>query len=144
MRDVRKAHIDLILATLGIQGFDESLPLDLQPLPNRYAVVTSVNKQGTLGTKPYATDNMAYRHNEIQYFVNIDLIDVNEMGYVSNAWVDWASEVYEEAVRRQLIVTGYSVKETTKTNEVPLPVNTPTISIQRKVLTFEHWLAKKS
>jgi hypothetical protein len=66
------------------------------------------------------------------------------MGYVSNAWVDWASEVYEEAVRRQLIVTGYSVKETTKTNEVPLPVNTPTISIQRKVLTFEHWLAKKS
>jgi hypothetical protein len=144
MRDVRKAHVDLILATLGIQGFDEALPLDLQPLPNRYAVVTSVNKQGTLGTKPYATDNMAYRHNEIQYFVNIDLIDVNEMGYVSNAWVDWASEVYEEAVRRQLVVVGYSVKETTKTNEVPLPVNTPTISIQRKVLTFEHWLAKKS
>lgn len=144
MRELRKAHIDLILSTLGITGYDQSIPIDVVPLPNRYALVTSVNNQNTLGAKPYSDDNMAYRHTEIQSFINVDIVDVNDFGFASNAWVDWASEVYENAVRRQLVVDGYSVKETAKTNEVPLPVTTDTLSIQRIVMTFEHWLAKKA
>lgn len=144
MRELRKAHIDLIFSTLGITGYDQSIPIDVVPLPNRYALITSVNNQNTLGAKPYSDDNMAYRHTEIQSFINVDIIDVNDFGFASNAWVDWACGVYEDAVRRQLVVDGYSVKETAKTNEVPLPVTTDTLSIQRIVTTFEHWLAKKA
>lgn len=143
MRELRKAHIELVTATLGIAAYDQGIPLDLTQLPKRYAIVTAVNSQPTLGAKPVPADNMAYRQSETQAFIAVDIIDVNDFGFASNQWIEWACETYDDTARRQLVVPGYSVKQTIKSSEVPLPVETPTQSIQRTVITFEHWIAKK-
>lgn len=143
MKQVRLAYISLIQSVTGLDCYDQSIPIDLQPLPDTYVLITTDNKNETSPGKPSISDLTAFNCTEINYATTVDIVSVSEKGFVSNVVVEDIETAIVNAIKTMLSVPGIMVKNTVLVNSQPLPVETPTSTVQRKVLSFQHWLSWK-
>jgi len=141
--ELRKSYLEILTPLLGIVGFDTSIPIDYDPLPTEYFLVSDVTRTPTQYGKGNSSTVTAFRQSENRIFMNVDICVINELGFHSSLSVENIIEVVIDAISTSLNPDGYYVKETKVVNTVPLHIVTDTQNIQRKVVSFEHWISKR-
>ncbi|MEI2271827.1 hypothetical protein OHD16_06700 [Sphingobacterium sp. ML3W] len=141
--ELRKEYLRIVTGSTGLPGFDTSVPLDVSPLPNEYYLVSNVSRTQTTLAKAPESYVTGYRKNENRVFLNVDVNVRLKKGFNSSFSVEKYVDAIIENLSSSLNPQGYYVKETKLVNMVPMNVVTDTNSIQRMVISFEHWVSKK-
>ena len=128
---IRKAYIDAIELATGLSVYDTSIPKDVQPLPKQYILITAQSKQRTSISKQLW---------EWQCQVRVDIVSVNDMGYHSSVSVEDIEEIVISTIEAGLTIQNFNNKSTRFLDSTPLPTETVTESIDRKIVDYEHWL----
>lgn len=128
---IRKAYIDAIELATGLTGYDTDIPKDVLALPKQYFIIRGQSKQRTSISKQLW---------EWDCQVTIDLVSVNDLGYHSSASVDDIEQTVLTIIESGLVIPNFNNKSTRFVDSVPMPVDTLTESIDRKVIIYEHWL----
>jgi hypothetical protein len=141
---IRKAYIDGLSLLTGLPAYHKRLPVDIYPLPSMYILITTQtkNESGTKG-KQLSTSLSAFRLTEWMCSITIEIIRVNERSFGSYASVEDVEEQIIDWVRTQLQVPEFYVKETELVDSISLDIDTDTVSMDRKVLTFQHWVNER-
>lgn len=142
--EIRKSYLEILEPTLGVQGFDTLIPLDLVPLPNSYFIVSNVSRASTTLAKGSSSKITSYRNSESRVFLNVDVSVLNELGFHSSLSVETMVSRVIEMITNGINPNGYYIKETKVVNVVPLHQVTDTHNINRIVVSFEHWVSKRS
>lgn len=128
-----------IIQTLTAQGittpiYEDRVPKTVKPLPEKYILMTSPSLQPTVTSKD------CY---EWLTTINLDVNLVNEKGYSSGIDLDDEIEDLLNAIS-VLQIPNFNVPKNLHrlVNMTDLPIETPTQSIQRRVLTYEFWLKR--
>lgn len=132
---IRKAYIDAIESATGLSVFDTSIPKDVQPLPKQYILITAQSKQRTSISKQLW---------EWQCQVRVDIVSVNDMGYHSSVSVEDIEEIVINTIEAGLTIQNFNNKSTRFLDSTPLPTETTTQSIDRKIVDYEHWLNRSA
>lgn len=129
-----------IISTLNSAGitvpiYEERVPKNVIPHPNLYILLTSPGKVHNVQSK-----------NEYEWLanVNVDINKVNPQGYaVGGNLEDLVGQVMTAIENVSFPVFGAPKNRYHMfVNEQPFTVETDTMSIQRRVLTYQFWLKK--
>lgn len=138
--EIRKAYISLIGNVTGLQGFDTEIPITLYNEDiKEYFTVTHLTSTDSEYAKGSNKDNMAFREATPIVTMQVQVFQVNEIGFVSNVAVENYASQIEDAIKRNLSVDGWSVYETTLDDIRPMNVG----GIQRLILNFQHRVQRK-
>lgn len=129
---IRASIVSALATATGLSVFDSGIPIDLQPLPEKYLIVNTQSKSRFAVTKG---------NHEWLCSVTLDLNAVQEKGFNSTVEVDNMEEQVLTAMPG-IAVSGFRVNFTRLVDSVPLPIETATATINRTVLVYEQWLNK--
>jgi hypothetical protein len=134
---LRTAYISAIKIATGLEVYPDNVPKSVT-VPTQYILITSQTNVRTAVAKPTFTlsDNYDWLSNivfDIQYF--------SPSGYSNPGAVDI---IYEQIINvaENILVPGWAVKSRIFVQSRPLNISTATNYINRKVLTYSHWLQK--
>lgn len=131
---IRKAYVDALSSATGLNVWNKGIPKDVEVLPDTYIILRSQTKQRTSVSKQLW---------EWQSQITIDIVSVNELGYNSTVVVDNIEQTVMNTIESGLTFGGgFNNKSTRFIDSVPLDIDTPTNTINRKVVIYEHWLNK--
>lgn len=102
-------------------------------VPNLYVLISSQSKNATERSKDCW---------EWLCTINIDIFYKNLQGYSDTVKVDNAEAQVIIAIENGINVQGFSVKSINLLDSNDLDIETPTESIERRVLTYEHWICQ--
>src|SRR5690606_25144527 len=128
---LRLAYITALEADTGLSVYDKVIPKDL-PFDTSYILITSQTKTR------YAISKTCY---EWLVVVNTEVVCVNEKGYISTLKVDDVEEGVLNSVQG-ITVPGWSLKSKDLLDSVDADLETPTHTINRRIITHEYWLSE--
>lgn len=73
----------------------------------------------------------------------IECVSIQDLGFASSVSINDMEEHLISVVDSGLNIAGFDLKETTFVDSIPLDIDTPTNSIYRRVVTYQHWLNRK-
>lgn len=132
---IREAYISALSSATGLTVFDTGIPINMEPLPKTYIILRNQSKN------PFSRDKESW---EWLCSLTIDIVDVNEKGYNSSVNVDDIEGQVITIIEAGITILGFKTKFTRYVDTVSLPVETPTQTIARKVVIYEHWLNRAS
>lgn len=127
---VRKAFIDLLKTATGLNVWDKKYPKNTT-VPNQYILISSQILNQTEESKE-----------DFEWLMQtvVDIYFIDEAGYASTVTNDDVEEIVNSAILNGIEVLYFDVKETHLIDSLDLNIETPTKSIYRRVITFQHWL----
>lgn len=121
------------LAGIGIPGWAKKIPKDIKPIPDQYYLVTSQTLNPTERKKDCF---------EWLCTIVIDVIFVGPAGYVSPVKTEDIEAKVITAVENGINVIGFDVKSIEFIDSVNLDEETESQSIERRAITYQHWLCQ--
>lgn len=129
---IRKAYIEA-LANAGVPVYAKKVPID-KNIPQKYILLSTQTKQRTATSKDDRWEWLTQ--------ITIDIVFVGAKGISQTDKVDDVEGLVIEAIENGITVEGFAVKSTDLLNSQPLDDETPTQSIERRILIYEHWLCQ--
>lgn len=134
---LRTAYIAAIQTATGLSVYPDRVPKSAAT-PTQYVLITSQANVRTAIAKPTNTlsDNYGWLSNIV-----FDIQCLSLAGYSNPGAVD---AIYEKIVNvaENIIVPGWAIKSRVFVQSQPLNIDTATNFINRKVLTYSHWIEK--
>lgn len=110
--------------------WEKKVPID-GSTPSRYYIISTQTKNETERSKD------GY---EWMCSIVIECVSWQGLGNASSVPINDMEQHLISIVQTGLNIAGFDLKETTFVDSVPLDVDTPTDSIYRRVVTYQHWL----
>lgn len=129
---LREAYITGLQAA-GLNAYNEFIPINLNPIPTEYVLVTSQTKTPTARTKEDFEWNSR---------ITLNIVKVNRFGASDITTVNAMEETCINMIEAGVIVPNFIVKSTYLIDSLPLNLNDKITSITRQVLLYEHWLCE--
>lgn len=129
-KHIRKTYVDALASATSLPVYGNGIPKD-KVLPDKYILLTTQTKN------PFARDKENF---EWLCSINIELYSVNEKGYNSSLKVDDIEEIVLTTISNGITVSGFNTKFVRFVDSVSLPIETPTNTINRIIVIYEHWL----
>ena len=128
---VRKSIADALATATGLKVWDKKVPKDFEPKPTQYILISSQVLNQTEESKE-----------DFEWLMQtvVDIVNVEEAGYASTVDNDDVEQLVNTAILDGIQVLYFDVKETKLIDSLDLNIETPTNSIYRRVITFQHWL----
>jgi hypothetical protein len=126
---LRNAYLTAWAAT-GLPVWAKKVPKSAV-IPKQYILITSQTKQRTEVSKDCF---------EWLCQIVVDIIYVGAAGYASPIKNDDIEEIGVNAIQAGIVVAGFDVKSYDFIQSLDLDIETDTQSIERRVITYEHWL----
>lgn len=128
---IRKAYI-IALANAGVPVYAKKVPISAT-IPQKYILLSTQTKQRTAVSKNGWEWNTQ---------ITVDIVFAGTKGISQGDKVDDVEGIVIEAIENGITVDGFNVKSTILLNSQPLDTETPTQSIERRILIYEHWLCQ--
>lgn len=123
-----------IAALSGIQPiWAGEIPKDAV-VPNQYTIIGDQTKNPTEKGKEGCMEWLCS--------IVIKIYNVNPAGYSALGVNDNIEEQIIDAIESGITVEGFMVKSTDFIDSVPFSLQTPTQSIERRSIVYQHWLAQ--
>lgn len=129
---LRRAIATALTTATGFPAFDEMVPPDYEPQPKTFILIHCPIKV------PFGVSKV---HHEWECDVQIDIVDIQEKGYVGSAVVDDLEDLVIQAMEA-LSVPEFDMKKNRFVDSRPLNVVTPTETIVRRIVKYEQWFGK--
>lgn len=110
--------------------WEKKVPIDVTP-PVKYYLISTQTKNETERSK------CGY---EWMCSIVIECVSIQGAGNASSVPINDMEEHLISVVETGLNIAGFDLKETFFVDSVPLDIDTPTNSIYRRVVTYQHWL----
>lgn len=138
-KPLRTAYIAALKTATGLGVFPDLFPKNI-PTPTAYILLTSQTKTRTAIAKPTQDSNLSDNFGWLASIV-FDINYFSQSGYSNPGAVD---DIEQQIINvaETLQVPGWAVKSRVQIQSTPLPINTPTNFINRRVLTYQHWIEK--
>lgn len=121
------------LQNAGLTVFNKDIPVDVNPVPAQYVLVESQSKTTTERSKEDFEWNCR---------VTLHIISVNTRGYTATSIVDDMEQLCITAVEAGILVNNFYLKSTYLIDSIDLDMTDKTLTIERRVLIYEHWLSE--
>ena len=128
---VRLAYVTALKEATGLPVYDTRIPISVDPVPSKYILLHSQTLQ------PTATSKTCY---EWECTIVVDINSVQPQGNTSSVIVDDIQEQVITAVESLTGIPPFQMKSKKLENQYAQDVETDSASIQRRVLTYSHWL----
>lgn len=128
---IRKAYIEA-LANAGVPVYAKKIPID-KNIPQKCILLSTQTKQRTAISKNGWEWNTQ---------ITVDIVFVGAKGVSQTDKVDDVEGAVIDAIESGITVDGFAVKSTDLISSQPLDSETPTQSIERRILIYEHWLCQ--
>lgn len=138
-KPLRTAYIAALQTATGLGVFPDGVPKSATT-PTAYILITSQTKTRTAIAKPTVATNPADNFGWLASIV-FDIQFFSPSGFSNPGAVDNIEEQVIN-VAETITVSGWDVKTRVQVQSMPLPVNTSTNFINRRVLTYQHWMQK--
>lgn len=140
---LRAAYVSKIKAALGtIPVWAKKLPKD-KPNADQYVLIMSQTKRRTEEYKSLGEEPLVANKFEWLCTINIDINNINQAGFAKPMNNDNVEETIINAIQSGITVPGFSVKSYDFIDSNDLDVETATQSIERRVITYQHWLCQE-
>lgn len=135
---LRTAYIGAIKAFIyGVPVYPDKVPKSVQ-IPESYILISTQTNIRTAVSKPTSdqSDNYEWLSNIV-----FDIQNFSPSGFSNPGAVDY---IFNQLVQvcENINVDGWAVKSRVFIQSRPLNIDTATNFINRKVLTYQHWLIK--
>lgn len=128
---IRKAYIEA-LANAGVPVYAKKVPID-KNIPQKYILLSTQTKQRTAISKNGWEWNTQ---------ITVDIVFKGAKGVSQGDKVDDVEGAVIDAIENGITVDGFAVKSTDLISSQPLDSETPTQSIERRILIYEHWICQ--
>lgn len=128
---LRVAYLNA-LSGVGIPGWAKKVPKNVT-IPSNYFLVHSQ----TLNPTERCKENFEWLCSIV-----VDIIYAGPAGYASPVQTENIEAKIFTAIEAGIIVAGFDVKSIRFIDSVNLDEETPTQSIERRVITYQHWLCQ--
>jgi hypothetical protein len=112
----------------------KKVPRSISPLPAEYILITSQ----TLNRTAIGKDCWEWLCSIV-----VDIVFQGPLGFSNTEKVDTIEEKVINAIESNLQVEGFQVKSVDLVQSITLDAETPTQSVERRVLTYEHWVCQE-
>ena len=129
---LRTAYLSA-LAGIGVPGWAKKVPKNAE-IPSNYYLITSQ----TLNRTEVGKDCFEWLCSIV-----VDVIYRGTPGYASPVQTEAIEAEVISAIENGITVAGFSVKSTDFVDSVNLDEETETQSIERRVITYQHWLCQE-
>lgn len=130
---LRKGYLSALQGQ-GLIAYNKDIPVDIDPVPAQYVLVESQSKTTTERSKEDFEWNCR---------VTLHIISVNTRGYTATSVVDDMEELCITAIEAGILVNNFYLKSTYLIDSIDLDMTDKTLTIERRVLIYEHWLSEK-
>lgn len=121
------------LQNAGLTVFNKDIPVDVNPVPAQYVLIESQSKTTTERSKEDFEWNSR---------IILHIISVNTRGYTATSVVDDMEELCITAIEAGILVNNFYLKSTYLIDSIDLDMTDKTLTIERRVLIYEHWLSE--
>jgi hypothetical protein len=128
---LRDAYITA-LSAIGLPVKSKKIPKNSSAV-QQYILITSQIKKRTCISKD-CYDYLCSISVDINYFSPNGYVDSNKNDDIEGQVVN----IIEDGIE----VDGFMVKSSDFVQSIPLDIETPTYSIQRQIITYQHWLGQ--
>lgn len=129
---LRSAYLSA-LSGIGIPGWAKKVPKNITPIPVNYFLVTSQTLNPTERSKDCF---------EWLCSIVIDVIYAGAAGYANPVQTETIEAQIITAIEAGITVEGFDVKSIRFIDSINLDEETDTQSIERRVITYQHWLCQ--
>lgn len=130
---LRAAYITALAAVLNVPGWAKKVPKNANPIPANYFLVHSQ----TLNPTERCKESFEWLCSIV-----VDIIYAGPSGYASPVQTETLEAGVFTAVENGIVVPGFDVKSIRFIDSINLDEETPTQSIERRVITYQHWLCQ--
>lgn len=120
------------LAPIGIPVKAKKIPKNATPVQQYILITSQVKKRFAISKDCY--DYLCQTVFDICYY--------SPNGYADADKNDAVEEQLIQIIEGGVEVSGFIVKEINFIESIPLDIETPTYSIQRQVVTYQHWVGQ--
>lgn len=142
-KPLRQAYVTLLREATNLPVYAKMLPKDINPPPAQYIIINNQPKNETEPSKNLKGVRPAINKNEWDCFIEVDINAVSLTGYAKPEKNDQVEELVLNAVKNELNVPGFDVKSAVLFQSTDLDIQTQTQFIERKIITFNHWLCQQ-
>lgn len=128
---MRGAYVTALAVATGVPVWSKKVPKDVDPIPLKYILITSQTKNRT------EVDKDGF---EWLCTITVDIYNVNEAGYSSIVNLDDIEENVINTIEEEIQIPGFITKSTVLFDSRDLETETASQSIERRILTYQHWL----
>ena len=125
---IRKAYFDALKAYAHV--WEKKVPKDT-PIPSKYYLISSQTKNETERKKCGS---------EWSCSIVIECVNIQSNGYANSEIINDMEQDLLSVVDSGLIIQGFDLKQTNFVDSISLDTETPTNSIYRRVVNYQHWL----
>ncbi|NGM63505.1 hypothetical protein G5B30_16470 [Sphingobacterium sp. SGG-5] len=131
---IRDAWISAFKTATGLRVWGKLVPKDVNPIPNRYILISSQSKNR------FAVAKDCY---EWLCTINVEIINITPQGFVKTVTVDDIEETILNTVEIGITVPGFTVKLVRLAGPpVDMDIDTETEMIERRIISYELWFNK--
>lgn len=137
--DLRATYISAIETATGLGVYPDLVPKNITT-PTSYVLITSQTDVRTAVAKPTINSGLSDNYGWLSNIV-FDIQYLSPSGFSNPGAVD---VIFKQIVNvaETIVVPGWDVKSRVFIQSRPLNINTPTNFVNRKVLTYQHWIEK--
>lgn len=139
---IRKAYVGLCKTFLP-EAWEAGIPLNITPQPMFYILITNQTRNETEVSKGVVDEDGDLTRSTKEWLCTIT-VDINHkqpLGNYGSAPVDDIEQQIMNVIENDgLVVPGFVVKSRRLVQSQPLVASDKTMTITRKVFTYEHWL----
>lgn len=138
-KPLRTAYIAALQTATGLSVYPDLVPKNIYT-PTAYILLTSQTKTRTAVAKPTEASNLSDNFGWLTSIV-FDIQYFSPSGFSNPGAVE---DIEQQIINvaETILVPGWAIKSRVQVQSMPLPVNTATNFINRRVLTYQHWMEK--
>lgn len=130
---VRAAYIAAIATQTAVPVWAKKVPKNTSPVPSRYILISSQTKERTEVSKSCW---------EWLCSITVDIVFQGPAGYSDTEQIDDVEEAVLTAIEAGITAQGFIVKSVDLVQTSDLDAETPTQSIERRIVIYQHWLCQ--
>lgn len=140
---LRQAYVNLLREATNLPVYAKMLPKDINPHPAQYIIVSSQTKNITERSKNLKGAIAVVDKFEWDCTIVVDINSVSLAGNSKPEKNDRIEQIVTDAIHSGINVNGFDVKSYDIVQSTDLDIQTPTQFIERKIITFNHWLCQQ-
>lgn len=137
-KPLRTAFISALKVAGNVEVWSKLVPRNVKPIPDQYILITTQTKTRVAVAKP--TDQLYDNFNWL-VSTTIDMYNFSPAGYSNPGKNDDLEELITLAIEN-ILVPGWAIKSRIFVQSLDLDVNTTENFIERRVITYQHWIEK--
>jgi|GEM_PF-3108160 len=142
-KPLRTAYVNKLRTATNLPVYAMLLPKDIKPVPKQYVLISSQTKNITEESKNLTGAPLEANKFEWLCTITIDINYVSENGFAKPEKNDGIEELIVAAIQEGIQVSGFTVKSYQFFSSVDLDIATQTQYIERRMVTYQHWLCQQ-